>query len=175
MDSDILRNLFEAVRSGRVDIDEAVRRAGILPFLDTDHGRIDTHRALRQGIPEVIFGQSKTPEQIVGAARALRRSGQTVLVTRVAESEAAAILEMLPEADYHAVARTVWIGPAEVPVTGKGTVLVVSAGSADRPGSRASTDSSHPSIRSAPRAFSSSSPEWRARCPLSWAVSSTSP
>lgn len=133
LDSDTLRNLFEAVRSGRVEIDEAVRRAGILPFLDTDHGRIDTHRALRQGIPEVIFGQGKTPEQIVGAARALQRSGQTVLVTRVAETEAAAILEMLPEADYQSVARTIWIGPGEVSITGKGTVLVVSAGSADRP------------------------------------------
>ncbi len=133
LDSETLRNLFEAVRSGRVDIDEAVRRSAILPFLDTEHGRIDTHRALRQGIPEVIFGQGKTPEQIVGAARALRQAGQPVLVTRVGEGQAAAILETLPDADYHPVARTLWLGPGEVPVTGKGTLLVVSAGSADRP------------------------------------------
>lgn len=133
MDSETLRNLFEAVRSGRIDLDEAIRRAAILPYLDTDHGRIDTHRALRQGIPEVVFGQGKTIEQIVGAARALRQAGQAVLVTRVDPAQVAAIREALPEVDHHPVARTLWLGPGEVPVTGKGTVLVVSAGSADRP------------------------------------------
>ncbi len=133
MDSETLRQLFDAVRAGRVDVEEAVRRAAILPFIETEHGRIDTHRALRQGIPEVIFGQGKTPEQIIDAARALRQAGQAVLVTRVGESEARAVLEVLPEADHHPVARTLWLGPGEVPVTGKGTLLVVSAGSADRP------------------------------------------
>lgn len=63
LDSETLRNLFESVRSGRVDIDEAVRRFAILPFLDTEHGRIDTHRALRQGIPEVIFGRGRRPSR----------------------------------------------------------------------------------------------------------------
>ena len=133
MDSETLRQLFDAVRAGRVDVEEAVRRAAILPFIETEHGRIDTHRALRQGIPEVIFGQGKAPEQIIDAARALRRAGQAVLVTRVGEAEARAVLEALPEADHHPFARTLWLGPSEVPVTGKGTLLVVSAGSADRP------------------------------------------
>ena len=133
MNSETLRSLFEAVLAGRVDIDEAVRRTAILPFIENTEGRIDTHRALRQGIPEVVFGQGKTPEQIVGAARALRQAGQPVLVTRVDERQAVAVREALPEADYHAIARTLWLGPGEVPVLGKGTVLVVSAGSADRP------------------------------------------
>ena len=133
MDSETLRQLFDAVRAGRVDVEEAVRRAAILPFIETEHGRIDTHRALRQGIPEVIFGQGKTPEQIIDAARALRQAGQPVLVTRVGEAEARAVLEVLPETDHHPLARTLWLGPSEVPVTGKGTLLVVSAGSADRP------------------------------------------
>ncbi|MEZ4281777.1 MAG: nickel pincer cofactor biosynthesis protein LarB [Myxococcota bacterium] len=133
MNSDTLRNLFEAVRSGEVDLDEAVRRVAILPFIETDHGRIDTHRALRQGIPEVVFGQGKTAPQIVGAARALRSAGQPVLVTRVDPEQVAAIREALPEAEHHADSRTLWLGPEEVPIQGKGTVLVVSAGSADRP------------------------------------------
>jgi len=133
VDSETLRKLFEAVRAGGVEVDEAVRRVAILPFLEVEHARVDTHRALRQGIPEVIFGQGKSAEQIVDAARALRRAGQPVLVTRVEEASARAVREALPEADYHAIARTLWLGPGELPVTGKGTVLVVSAGSADRP------------------------------------------
>jgi len=133
VDSDSLRQLFEAVRSGRVDVDEAVRRTAILPFLDAPHGRIDTHRALRQGIAEVVFGQGKTAPQIVDAAKALRRAGQPVLVTRIDEAVAQAVAEELPEAEHDPIARVLWLGPSEVPVTGKGTVLVVSAGSADRP------------------------------------------
>lgn len=133
MDSEALRQLFEAVRSGGVDVDEAIRRAAVLPFLDVEHGRIDTHRALRQGIPEVVFGQGKTAEQIIDIARALRSAGQPVLVTRISPEVATAVREALPEADHHAVARTLWLGPGEVPVLGKGTILVVSAGSADRP------------------------------------------
>ncbi len=133
MDAETLRSLFEAVQSGRVDLDEAVRRVAILPYLDTDHGRIDTHRALRQGIPEVVFGKGKTAEQIVGAARALRQAGQPVLVTRVDPAQVPAIRVALPEIEHHAAARTLWLGPDEVPIRGKGTLLVVSAGSADRP------------------------------------------
>ena len=88
-----------------------------------EHGRIDTHRAIRQGIPEVIFGQGKAPEQIVDAMLALRRAGQSVLATRVGEEAARVVREAIPEAEHHPVARTLWLGPGEVPVTGKGTVL----------------------------------------------------
>lgn len=133
MDSEALRNLLEAVRAGGVDVDEAIRRVAVLPFLELEHARVDTHRALRQGIPEVVFGQGKTADQILDAARALRDAGQPVLVTRIAPEVARDVLEVLPEADHHAVARTLWLGPAEVPIVGKGTILVVSAGSADRP------------------------------------------
>ncbi len=80
MDSQILRELLEAVRAGRVDIETAAEQLSRLPFLDTPHARVDTHRALRQGIPEVVYGAEKTPEQIVEIARALRSAGQDVLV-----------------------------------------------------------------------------------------------
>lgn len=133
MDPNALRELFEQVAAGRVDVDAALRRVSTLPFVDVEHGRIDTHRALRQGIPEVIFGQGKSAEQIVAAARALRGAGQSVLVTRVDGEQALAVRASMPEFEHHAVARTLWLGPAEVPRIGKGTILVVSAGSADRP------------------------------------------
>ena len=133
MDSDSLRELLEAVRSGQTDVESAADRLAELPFLDTATSRVDTHRALRQGIPEVIYGGGKSVDQIVEAAGALRRVGQEVLVTRVDSDKAARVLGQLPEAEYDASARLVWIGPDEPAIRGKGTVLVISAGSADLP------------------------------------------
>ncbi len=133
MDSDSLRELLEAVRSGQTDIEAAADRLSQLPFVQTANARIDTHRALRQGIPEVVYGGEKTAEQIVESARALRQAEQDVLVTRVEPDKAARILGQLPEAEYDGTARLLWIGPREPAIRGKGTVLVISAGSADLP------------------------------------------
>jgi NCAIR mutase (PurE)-related protein len=133
MEPDALRALFEAVRGGHLDVEAAMDRLAHMPFVDTPYARVDTHRALRQGIPEVVYGAQKTAEQILEVSRALRGAGQDVLVTRVEDAKAATILAQLPEADYDPVARIVWIGPAEVSIRGRGTVLVVSAGTADLP------------------------------------------
>jgi hypothetical protein len=129
----ILRELLEAVRSGRVEVEAAAEQLSRLPFVETPHARVDTHRALRQGIPEVVYGAEKTPEQIIEVARALQGAGQDVLVTRVEADTAALVLGQLPEAEYDSLARLVWLGPREVVLRGKGTVLVVSAGTADLP------------------------------------------
>jgi len=131
LDSDRLRELLEAVRRGETDIESAIDRLAELPFIDTTNSRIDTHRALRQGIPEVVYGGEKSSEQIVEAARALQQAEQDVLITRVEAEKATRILGQLPEAEYDALARLVWIGPREPAIQGKGTVLVISAGSAD--------------------------------------------
>lgn len=133
MNSDSLLDLLEAVRSGQVDVESAADRLARLPFVDTSQARIDTHRALRQGIPEVVYGSGKTVDQIVEICRALREARQDVLVTRVGDETADAIRERLPEVEYDAVSRLLWIGPSEVPLRGKGTILVVSAGTADLP------------------------------------------
>lgn len=133
MDSQRLRDLLEAVRSGETDVESAADRLAALPFIETVNARIDTHRALRQGIPEVIYGGQKTTEQIVESARALRQAGQDVLVTRVDPDKAPHVLGRLPEAEYDALSRLVWIGSAEPAIQGKGSVLVISAGSADLP------------------------------------------
>jgi NCAIR mutase (PurE)-related protein len=123
--------LLEAVRRGETDVESAIDRLAELPFIDTANSRIDTHRALRQGIPEVVYGGEKSSEQIVEAARALQQAGQDVLVTRVEDEKATRILRQLPDAEFDALARLVWIGPHEPAIQGKGTVLVISAGSAD--------------------------------------------
>jgi NCAIR mutase (PurE)-related protein len=133
LDSDNLRELLEAVRSGETDIESATDRLAELPFIETATARIDTHRALRQGIPEVIYGGEKSADQIIEAARALVQARQDVLVTRVESVKAARVLGQLPDAEYDAAARLIWIGPQEPKIQGKGTVLVISAGSADLP------------------------------------------
>ena len=133
MDAARLRALLEEVRDCRVELDDAADELSRLPFVDTSVARIDTHRALRQGIPEVVYGKQKTAEQILEIARGLQEAGQDVLVTRVDAEKAARLREAMPAFVWDEVAGLAWIGPEEVPIQGKGKVVVVSAGSADLP------------------------------------------
>lgn len=128
-----LLELLDRVRAGELSTDAALDRLAHLPYLDNEHARVDTHRALRHGLPEVIYGSGKTPEQIVEIARTLRGAGQDVLATRIESGAAELVRRALPEAQYDAEARLLWVGPREVPITGKGVIAVVSAGTADRP------------------------------------------
>jgi NCAIR mutase (PurE)-related protein len=128
-----LEALLEAVRAGQVDVDTAAERLSRLPFLDTAQARIDTHRSLRQGIPEVVYGERKTVGQIVEIARALHGEDQPVLVTRVDAEKAQAAMREFPALQFDPAARLLWTGPEEGPILGKGTILVVSAGTADLP------------------------------------------
>jgi NCAIR mutase (PurE)-related protein len=136
VEREALRSLLEQVRRGELDAEAALDRLAHLPFVDTPSARVDTHRALRHGLPEVVFGQGKTAEQIVEIAAALRAAGQPVLVTRIDAAAAPALLRALPQGEYDEGGRLFWLGPAEVPVVGKGTIAVVSAGTADLPVAR---------------------------------------
>lgn len=133
MNRDDIRGLLEEVRRGEQGVDSALESLARLPFVETLHARVDTHRGLRQGLPEVIFGIGKTPVQIAEVTRVLRESGNSVLATRVEPEMARAVESEIPGGDYDADARLLWFGPAEVPAVGKGTVVVVSAGTADAP------------------------------------------
>src|SRR3954468_8887652 len=100
MDQNQLRALLEEVRAGAVDIDGALDRLRHLPFEDLGFAKVDHHRALRHGMPEVIFGQGKTADQISGIAAALLAKAPNVLVTRI-NSEVATRLQMEhAEAEY---------------------------------------------------------------------------
>ncbi len=125
--------LLRDVERGAVDADSAAAELARLPFVDTPHARVDTHRGLRQGQGEVVFGPGKTPEQIIEIVRTLADAGESVLITRMEPEEAARVQEGLPGGDYDPAARILWYGPAEVPVTGKGTIAIVSAGTSDGP------------------------------------------
>jgi NCAIR mutase (PurE)-related protein len=133
VDRDRLRALFESVRRGEVDPEQALERVAHMPFVDTPHARVDTHRALRQGLPEVVYGPGKTAAQIAEVVGAQRAAGLDVLITRLDAAVAAAVQDLAPGGTYEVAGRLLWYGRAEVPATGKGTVLVVSAGTSDLP------------------------------------------
>lgn len=133
MERERLRALLGAVQRGELDPEAALERLAHLPFVDTPHARVDTHRALRQGLPEVVYGTGKTPTQIAEIVRAQREAELPVLVTRVEPETAARVLDAVPGGEHDAAARLLWFGPREVPVVGKGLVLVVSAGTSDLP------------------------------------------
>jgi len=128
-----VRELLEQVRRGELPTDAALEALAQLPFVETEFGRIDTHRALRQGIPEVIFGAGKNAAAIEDLVRAQQNAGLDALVTRVEVEVADAVLEKHPGGHYEAVARLLWYGPEPPPRRGRGTVLVVSAGTSDAP------------------------------------------
>lgn len=133
MNRDRIRSLLEDVQAGRLPAEAAFEQLALFPFVDTRDARVDTQRSLRQGTPEVVFGPGKTVAQIVDVARTLTSAGDSVLVTRVAPDVAAGVCSEIPEIEYDAVGRLLWLGPAHVPVVGKGTILVVTAGTSDLP------------------------------------------
>jgi NCAIR mutase (PurE)-related protein len=91
MDPQRVRQLLEAVQSGATSVDAAVSELRDLPLSDLGYATVDHHRALRQGVPEVILGEGKTAEQVIGISRELARTGQNVLVTRLDATKGAAL------------------------------------------------------------------------------------
>jgi NCAIR mutase (PurE)-related protein len=127
-----LQELLERVQRGEVTPHDALERFAQLPFRDLGFARADVHRELRQGAPEAILAQGKTPEQVTAIAQALLDGGAgTVLVTRADDGVRRAVLALHGDAREHAEARLVWIARA-VPEP-RGTVAIVSAGTSDGP------------------------------------------
>jgi NCAIR mutase (PurE)-related protein len=128
-----LRQLLEAIRDGSTDIDSALQRLKSLPFEDVEHfARLDNHRELRTGFPEVVFGQGKTPEQVIKIAQRLAERNNRVLVTRVSPEMYAAVQAELPEMTYHAAARLLVLDRSD-PAEREPGVVVATGGTADIP------------------------------------------
>lgn len=127
-----VERLLEQVRRGDVDVQAALVRLKSLPFEDLGFAKIDHHRALRRGFPEVVYGPGKTPEQLVQIAHALLRGSSTGLITRVEPEVFAAVRGDLPEARYHPDGRIVVLGQAREHLLSPG-IMVVAAGTADLP------------------------------------------
>ena len=133
MDSEGVVKLLTEVRRGKVTVSQALARLRHLPFEDLGFAKVDHHRALRQGFPEVIMGQGKEPKEIAAIVRALRRRKANVLVTRLSAEKMALVKKLVSGLKYHAVAHAMtWVGKP-IKITGKGTVLVVCAGTSDIP------------------------------------------
>src|ERR1035438_8260959 len=104
MDQDQLRTLFEQVRAGAVDIEAAMGRMRHMPFEDLGFAKVDHHRALRHGMPEVIFAQGKTPEQVVAIAESLLANAHNVLITRAGrELPPSAFVSGTKHLEFHAL------------------------------------------------------------------------
>ena len=128
---DIIR-LLEEVRDGHVTTVEALSKLRDLPFEDLGYARVDHHRPLRTGSPEVVLGKGKTPGQIAGIVSALRGRGHPVLVTKAGPDAYAAVLEVAPEAEYHDLPSAIVIPTTADHLSLPGT-LIVTAGTADLP------------------------------------------
>jgi NCAIR mutase (PurE)-related protein len=188
-----VRELLEAVRDGRLGVDQGLERLKSWPFRDLGHTRLDTHRELRCGQPEVIYGAGKTPRQILEIARAILEEHDRLLVTRASDEAARLLVAEIPRAQHNVLARTVHVEPQDG-IVERGLVLVVCAGTSDLPvaeeaavtarlnGARVErlTDVgvsgihrllAHTEPCNRPKR-SSSSPEWKARSPASSAASS---
>ena len=130
----MLRSLLEEVRTGGKSVEAAMEALARLPFEAVgDVAVIDRHRHLRSGIPEVVFGLGKSAEEIAEIVGALARGGGNVLATRVDEDKAAIVLARVPGARWERSARAVVVEQAPIERVGRGTVLVVSAGTSDGP------------------------------------------
>jgi NCAIR mutase (PurE)-related protein len=125
--------LLESVQRGEVEPRAALEALARLPYVDLPGVRVDTHRALRHGLPEVIYAPGKSTAQIATIARTLRDSGQDVLITRLAAEGAAALERELGAGEYEPIGRLFWVAPSEPAIVGRGTIAVVCAGTADLP------------------------------------------
>jgi len=132
MDAASLRKLFEQVKRGKVSPDEAVQRLRHLPFEDLGFANVDHHRALRAGMPEIIFGPGKTPQQLVTIFSRLAEHGSNVLATRISPEQARAVKRKFRKAEFHELARAISL-TRDATVYGKGKIVVVSAGTSDIP------------------------------------------
>ena len=133
MNPERLRTLLAAVKEGATAIDDALRELRDLPFRALGFAHADTHRHLRTGFPEVIFGTGKTTAQIAALLGELGRDGATVMATRIAPDVAKELLSAVPAARYLELARIVVAGPTPEPTQGRGTIAVLTAGTADIP------------------------------------------
>jgi NCAIR mutase (PurE)-related protein len=129
---DEVKKLLEKVKSDRLSIDEALQQIAHLPYEDLTFARVDHHRELRLGFPEVIFGQGKTVEQISGIAERILQQSANLLISRTSEEVFAAISALAPEAEFHREAHMISV-LRDRQNRGDGKIAVISAGTSDIP------------------------------------------
>jgi len=127
-----LRELFEQVRTGKVNVEAALDRMRHMPFEDIGFAKVDHHRALRHGMPEVILAKGKTPEQVAAIAARLLKMSKNVLITRADKAVAALVKRKIRKAEYFPLSGAIRVWEDRT-IRGKGKITVVCAGTSDIP------------------------------------------
>jgi NCAIR mutase (PurE)-related protein len=133
MDIKVLEQLLAEVKDGQMTVPQALERLRTLPFEDLGFARVDHHRQLRQGFPEVVFAAGKSLEQIRGILAALARRSDHILVTRLSPDKVPELTAEFPEARYHPDSQVLTLSRGAVPDRGRGLIVVISAGTSDIP------------------------------------------
>jgi NCAIR mutase (PurE)-related protein len=128
-----VRDLLEQVANGALAVDDALSRLAFEPVESLSFASIDHHRALRQGFPEVVFGEGKTPSQILGIASRIAERGDGLLATRLSPDSAQLLGASIPGIELNELARTALLAASSPPPAGRGTILIVTAGTSDLP------------------------------------------
>ncbi len=128
-----LESLLRRVKEGKIGIEEAIDRLESLPFEDLGFVKIDHHRSLRKGFPEVIFGEGKSVEEIIVIMKRLKEMGQNILITRLDDKKAKIIKRVYKKSNYYPRSRVLTYLVNPIKIEGKGTILVVTAGTTDIP------------------------------------------
>ncbi len=121
------------MQTGRVSVAEALERLRHLPFEDLGFARVDHHRALRQGFPEVVFAAGKDIHQLKGILASLTPRAEHLLMTRLSPDKAEILLAEFPEARYYPASQVLTLSRGEVPDRGRGIIMIISAGTSDIP------------------------------------------
>jgi len=132
MDAQELRKILQQVKSGRISPDDAVARLRHLPFEDLGFAKVDHHRRLRLGLPEVIFSKGKTLQQVAGIFKRMSQHGANVLATKAEPEHFRAVKKVSGKAEYRELAQAIVLKQDKTRY-GKGTVAVISAGTSDIP------------------------------------------
>ena len=132
LNAESIRKLFEQVRAGKLSPDDAVERLRHLPFEDLGFAKVDHHRTLRAGMPEIVFGQGKTPAQVAEIFKRLAQHGKNVLATQASKEQYAAVKKVVRNAKFADTARAIVLR-RDRKRYGKGLITVVSAGTSDMP------------------------------------------
>jgi NCAIR mutase (PurE)-related protein len=133
MDNDVLHHLLNSVAQGRLSVSSAALKLRHIAYEDIDYAHVDHHRSLRKGFPEVIFGEGKTADQVIGIMDKMKDQENVILVTRLEQIKADKVVARFPHAVYHPDASMIVCEFKKSRIVGRGTIAIISAGTSDIP------------------------------------------
>jgi NCAIR mutase (PurE)-related protein len=133
MNQDALNFILESVAAGQLSVRDAARKLSHIAYEDIEYAHVDHHRSLRKGFPEVIFGQGKTATQVIGIMDKMKNQESVILVTRIDQNKADAVIDHFPQAVYHPDAGMIVWELKKPRIVGRGVICIISAGTSDIP------------------------------------------